>query len=262
MVVGSVHVTTSSPTPATKVPEISVAFWIVKILTTGLGETSSDFLVKTFDPIIVLPLAGLALAAAIALQWLSPRFSSVRYWLAVALVAVFGTMVADAVHVALGVPYAASTAGLGLALVVVFVAWHAIEKTLSIHSIVTRRREAFYWAAVLVTFALGTAAGDLTASTLGFGYFNSGLLFLILFLCPLVAQRLFRLDEVASFWTAYVLTRPLGASFADWIGVSHERGGLGLGTGIASVVLVILTSGIVSANKFNPAASQKVPIRP
>ena len=153
------------------------------------------------------------------------------------MVSVFGTMCADVVHVGLGVPYAVSTSVFAVALVVVFVSWSRVEHTLSIHSIVTTRRELFYWLAVTVTFALGTAVGDLTATTLHLGYFGSGVLFTVLFCLPAIGYAVFRLNSIAMFWTAYILTRPMGASFADWLGVSHERGGLDWGTGKVSLAL-------------------------
>jgi uncharacterized membrane-anchored protein len=236
-----------------KVPEVTMAFWAVKILTTGLGETTSDFLVRAFDPPLVIALSGIALALALTAQWIMPAFSKWRYWLAVSLVAVFGTMVADAIHVVLGVPYLISTVVFFGALLVVFACWWRIEGTLSIHSICTRRRESFYWLAVLSTFALGTAAGDMTATTLGLGYLFSGVLFLGAFLIPLAARRWAGSGEILTFWTAYILTRPLGASFADWLGVGPERGGIGLGTGFISLALSVVAWGIVAFSTFDAA---------
>lgn len=238
-----------------KVPEVSAIFWIAKVLTTGLGETSSDFLVKSLEPLLVIPVTAAALAVALALQLLSPRFEKWLYWTSVGLVAVFGTMVADAIHVVAGIPYLVSSVGFAVALAALFVAWFITEGTLSIHSIVTPKREAFYWVAVVVTFALGTASGDMTASSLRLGYALSGLLFLALFALPLIARRVARLNEALTFWTAYILTRPLGASFADWIGVGHDRGGLGFGTGLISLALLIVVIGVVYFGKFSAAQS-------
>jgi uncharacterized membrane-anchored protein len=160
------------------------------------------------------------------------------------MVAVFGTMAADVTHVVLGIPYLVSTVFFAVALAVIFVVWYASEKTLSIHSINTPRREMFYWATVIATFALGTAAGDLTAVTRGLGYFSSGVLFAVLFAVPALAYRLFGLNEVVAFWFAYIITRPLGASFADWLGKPY-LGGLGLGDTQVSLVLTILIIGFV-----------------
>ena len=155
------------------------------------------------------------------------------------MVAIFGTMAADVTHIVLHVPYIASTVFFAIALAIIFSIWYASEKTLSIHSINTPRRELFYWATVLATFALGTAAGDMTAATLGLGYFASGVLFAILFAIPALAYKLFGLNEIVAFWFAYIMTRPLGASFADWFAKPY-LGGLGLGDEKVSLVLTIL----------------------
>ena len=187
-----------------KVPEITLVFWVIKVLTTAMGEATSDFLVFEIDPVIAVILGAIGLAVAMTLQLLVRRYVPWIYWLAVAMVAVFGTMGADVVHIGLGIPYAVSTAFFALALAVVFAAWYACERTLSIHSIYTPRRELFYWATVMATFALGTAAGDMTASTIGLGYFTSGVMFAFLFVLPGLAHRLFRLNAIAAFWVAYI----------------------------------------------------------
>ncbi len=162
------------------------------------------------------------------------------YWLAVTMVAIFGTMAADVVHIVLGVPYIVSTIFFACVLTVIFIVWYKVEKTLSIHSIITPRRELFYWATVMATFALGTAAGDMTAVTFNLGYLTSGILFAVLFAIPLVAYKLFHINEVLTFWAAYIMTRPLGASFADWFGRAPDMGGIGFGTGKTSIVLTLL----------------------
>jgi uncharacterized membrane-anchored protein len=214
-----------------KVPEITVWFWVIKVLTTGMGETASDFMAHTLPPVVAVGLGGAGFAAALILQFAVRRYVTWIYWLAVVMVSVFGTMAADVLHVGFGVPYLVSTVFFSVVLAVVFVAWYRVERTLSIHRIDTRRREFFYWATVLATFALGTAAGDLTATTMGWGYFASGVVFAVAIAVPAVAHRRFGLAAVPAFWIAYVITRPLGASFADWMGVSHARHGLGWGTG-------------------------------
>ena len=162
------------------------------------------------------------------------------------MVAIFGTMVADAIHVALGMPYLTSTAGFAVVLGIIFAAWYGSEKTLSIQQINTARRECFYWATVMVTFALGTAAGDMTASTLGLGYFTSGLLFAVLFALPALVYWRSGGIAVGAFWLAYILTRPLGASFADWLGKARELGGVGIGTGPISLVLAMFIVSFVA----------------
>jgi uncharacterized membrane-anchored protein len=220
-----------------KVPEITLLFWVIKVLTTAMGEATSDFLVFEIDPVIAVILGAIGLAVAMSLQLLARRYVPWIYWLAVAMVAVFGTMSADVVHIGLGIPYAVSTGFFAFALAVVFAAWYACEKTLSIHSIYTPRRELFYWATVMTTFALGTAAGDMTASTMGLGYFTSGVMFAFLFVLPGLAYRLFRLNAILAFWVAYILTRPFGASFADWAGKAKNLSGLACSTSFAHAAI-------------------------
>ncbi len=227
-----------------KVPEVTIYFWIIKVLTTGMGETTSDFLAHRITPIIAVGCVGTALVVSLSVQFCVRRYIAWIYWTGIVMVSVFGTMAADVLHVGLGVPYLASTAAFIVVLAVIFVVWYCAEKTLSIHSIHTWRREFFYWATVIATFALGTATGDMTAVTLHLGYFTSGLMFAALIAVPAVAFR-FGLNPVFSFWFAYVITRPLGASFADWAGVSRARGGLALGTGpvslgLAAVIVVFV----------------------
>lgn len=231
--------------PLSKVPEITLYFWIIKILTTGMGEAFSDFLVGKIDPVVAVGIGGLAFVVALVFQFSVKRYIAWTYWLAVIMVSVFGTMAADVLHKGLGIPYLISTTFYAVVLIVIFVGWYLREKTLSIHSIYTTHREAFYWATVLITFALGTAAGDLTAATFGLGYFWSGILFAVIFTLPAVGYRLFGWNEVFSFWFAYIITRPLGASFADWMGKSHALGGLGWGDGPVSLAWAILIVGFI-----------------
>jgi uncharacterized membrane-anchored protein len=230
---------------ATKVPEITVLFWVAKLLTTAMGEAASDFLVFQIDPVIAVVIGAIAFTLAMTLQLLARRYEAPVYWLAVAMVAVFGTMGADVIHIGLGVPYVVSTLFFAVCLAVIFGTWYSIERTLSIHSIYTPRRELFYWATVMATFALGTAAGDMTATTMHLGYFASGVLFAVLFAIPAVAYGLLRMNAILTFWTAYVLTRPFGASFADWAGKSRGSSGLGLGTGEIAVILTVLIAALV-----------------
>lgn len=229
-----------------KVPEITALFWIIKVLTTGMGETTSDFFVRNFDPIVAVLVGFVVFVAALILQFAMKRYIPAVYWFAVVMVSVFGTMAADVTHIVLGVPYFASTAAFAVALAVIFLVWHRVEGTLSIHSIITPRREAFYWATVLVTFALGTAVGDLTATTLHLGYFASGIVFALVITIPAIAFRFFSLNAVGAFWFAYIVTRPLGASFADWMGVSSARGGLAWGTGAVSLAIAAIIIALVA----------------
>lgn len=222
---------------AAKVPEITALFWLVKLLTTGMGETASDYL--GHRSLVLAGLVGvIGLVAALRWQVRTTRYTAAAYWSAVAMVAVFGTMAADALHVIGGIPYAASTLFYAVVLAAVFVLWHRREGTLSIHSITSRSRELWYWATVFVTFALGTAAGDFTAAQLGWGYLPSAVLFAALIAVPALAWWRTRVSPVATFWAAYVLTRPLGASIADWVGKPASRSGLGLGDGPVTLVLL------------------------
>ena len=222
-----------------KVPEITAIFWIIKLLSTAMGESTTDYLVFQINPYVAVALGCIGLAVALILQLLVRRYIAWVYWLAVVMVAVFGTMVADVAHVVLHIPYLVSTAFFVTALAIIFVIWYASERTLSIHTIYRGRRELFYWATVIATFALGTAAGDMTASTLHLGYFGSFVLFAVLFALPGLAYWLFGLNGIVAFWLAYIMTRPLGASFADWLGKPY-LGGLGLNDGKVALVLTFL----------------------
>jgi uncharacterized membrane-anchored protein len=223
-----------------KVPEVAAAFWITKVLTTAMGEATSDTLVHQLPPVVAVALGFVGLVVALGLQFAAPRYVPWIYWLAVVMVAVFGTMAADVLHIQFGIPYAVSSVFFAVVLAGVFVVWYSTEHTLSIHTINTRRRETFYWLTVLATFALGTATGDMTASTFHLGYFVSGVAFTILIAVPAVAHRWFGLNAIFAFWFAYIVTRPLGASYADWLGVSHARGGLNWGSGTVSLGLTVL----------------------
>ena len=229
---------------AAKVPEITVLFWIIKILTTGTGEAASDYLASG-NLVLAGGLGALGFAVAMWVQFRTRWYVAAAYWFAVLMVAVFGTMAADALHKVIGIPYVITTAFYAGALAVVFGLWRRTEGTLSIHSIRSRRRELWYWLTVLLTFALGTAAGDLTAFVLHLGYFWSGVLFTAAIAVPAVGRQ-FGLNPVVAFWAAYVLTRPLGASFADWFGKSPALGGLGWGddvvSGAATVVIALLVA--------------------
>ncbi|MEO6116032.1 MAG: hypothetical protein ABIP33_06575 [Pseudolysinimonas sp.] len=228
-----------------RVPDPTVMFWTLKILTTGVGEVASDFLVRTFDPVVVVLIAAVAFAGVAALQLTARRYVPWRYWFFVFAVAVFGTMIADVAHLVIGIPYAITTTIFALVLLSIFVLWRRREGTLSVHSIDTSRREVFYWLTVSATFALGTAFGDFTATTAGLGYLDSGFLFLALFAIPGVL-RLLGLPATAAFWWAYILTRPLGASFADWLAVPPARGGLDVGyLPITGVGVALIAVGVI-----------------
>lgn len=229
-----------------KVPEVGLLFWIIKLLTTALGESTSDFLVNTFNPYAVVIAGFFGFVAVLLLQFSTKRYIPWIYWLTVVMVAVFGTMAADVIHVALGIPYIVSTIAFAVILVIIFILWAKTEKTLSVHSITTTRRELFYWATVSATFALGTAAGDLLAYSAHLGFLSAGIVFAIIFALPALGYWLFRLNAVFAFWFAYILTRPLGASFADWTGKTQSAGGLGWGDGPVATVLVLLIIALVA----------------
>lgn len=221
---------------AAKVPEIGVMFWLIKLITTGVGEAASDFMGQTFIPLAgVVGIGGMYLAFRWQLR--AREYRAPVYWFAVLMVAVFGTMVADGLKMT-GLSYAITTPLFALGLAYVFRRWHQEEGTLSIHSITTRRREAFYWSAVLMSFALGTAAGDLTAIQLNIGYWDSAVLFGIAMAIPAVAWKL-GLSPIIAFWACYILTRPLGASFADGFSKPINETGLNMGDGpVAAIGLV------------------------
>lgn len=231
-----------------RVPEPTVAFWAAKAASTALGEAVSDFSIRVTEPQLAVALGFVLFAAALALQLSRRRYVPGTYWLTVAAVGVFGTMAADVVHVVIGLPYIVSAAMYAAILAMVFVLWRRSTGTLSVHSVTTTRSELFYWAAVIGTFALGTAVGDLTAVGLEFGYGGSILLFALAILVPAAGYRWGRWNAVLAFWTAYVLTRPLGASVADGLAKPLGEGGLGVGSGWVSLgfagILLVLVWGM------------------
>src|SRR5882757_9786019 len=222
-----------------KVPEVTIYFWIVKVLCTTVGESAADFLNVNlnFGLTGVSVVTGVLLVVALFVQFSANRYIPSRYWLAVALVSVFGTLVTDNLTDSVGLPLEASTVIFGVLLALTFLVWYRIENTLSIHSIFTRRREAFYWLAILFTFALGTAAGDLAAESMGLGYLVSGIIFCSLIAAVSIAWR-FKLNAVLAFWIAYILTRPVGASLGDYLSQPTKDGGLGLGTVITTFLFL------------------------
>ena len=228
---------------ASKVPEVTVYFWIVKILTTGMGEAAADYVQSLVRPVLAVVLTGLLLLAGVAVQLRTRRYLAGVYWTAVVMVSVFGTIEADVLRHKLGLSNQVNTLIWLVALAAAFLAWYRTERTLSIHSIHTRRREVFYWATVMITFALGTAAGDWTAKSVGLGWLASALLFSAAMAVPAVLHRWAGLNAVLAFWTAYVLTRPVGASFADWMADDRASGGLGWG----KLMTTVVTSALIVA---------------
>jgi uncharacterized membrane-anchored protein len=223
-----------------KVPEITLYFWVIKVLCTTVGETAADFLNTNLG----LGLSGTSyimsavLIAALVAQFATTRYRPGIYWLAVVLISVVGTLISDNLVDGYGIPLQTTTIAFGIALAITFAVWYASERTLSIHTIFTTRREAFYWAAVLFTFALGTSAGDYLSEQLALGYLNALFLFAGAIAVVAVAHFVFRINAILSFWVAYILTRPLGASIGDYMSSPKAEGGLGLGTTVTSFIFL------------------------
>ena len=226
------------PPVAAKVPEVILLFWVVKILTTAGGEATSDYL-KTWGNLGGGGTEVALFVIGFALQFGTRRYRAWAYWSFAYAIAILGTGVSDFLHLDVHISYAGTTLLWAVVLVAIFLVWHRVEGTLSIHSITTQRRECFYWATVFATFALGTALGDFTATALGLGYLASGILFGIVILIPAVAWWKLHLNAVAAFWCAYVVTRPLGASFADYISKPPTTSGIGFGDGPTAMVFTI-----------------------
>jgi uncharacterized membrane-anchored protein len=246
----------------TKVPEIGLMFWVLKLLTTGMGEAMSDFLGQQSVPLAAL-IGIVGIWVALRLQLRQTEYRAVYYWFAVMMVAIFGTMVADGIRDGVGIGYEVTTPLFAVVTAVIFYAWYRSEGTLSIHSITTPRRERFYWAAVLATFALGTAAGDLTAYALNLGFFPSAVLFAAIISMPAIGWWRFNLNPIVGFWAAYIVTRPLGASFADGFS-KPTNGGLNLGDGLVAGLELVVFIGLVAyvaRTKIDVQPSRKHPHR-
>jgi uncharacterized membrane-anchored protein len=230
-----------------KVPEITLIFWVIKVLATTVGETAADFLNVDlgFGLTVTSLVMAVLLIAALAVQFKTRRYVPAIYWLAVVLISIVGTLITDNLTDSLGVPLWVTTLVFAVALGVIFASWFASERTLSIHSIFTSRRETFYWLAVLFTFALGTAAGDLVAEGLNLGFFVALLVFAGAIALVAVAYVVFHLNSIAAFWIAYILTRPLGASMGDLLSQSTNDGGIGLGTTGTSVLFLAVILALV-----------------
>jgi uncharacterized membrane-anchored protein len=246
-----------------KVPEITLYFWIIKILCTTVGETFADFINETLgfglhNTTIVM---GVLLAITLFFQFRARKYIPTIYWLAIVLISVFGTLVTDNLTDGLGISLLTSTIVFAILLAGTFMVWYRKEKTLSIHSIVTRQRESFYWLTILFTFALGTALGDLIAETFNLGYLITLGLFVVLIAIVALGHFRFKWNAVLSFWIAYILTRPLGASIGDYLSQARTDGGLGLGTTITSIIFLAAILGTViylSITKKDTIPSQNI----
>lgn len=238
---------TTTRTLLNKVPEITLYFWVIKILCTTVGETAADFLNVNLNAGLTITsiVTGVLLAVALCFQFRVKKYVPSIYWLTVALVSVFGTLVTDNLTDKTGLPLQVSTLIFATLLGITFLAWYISEKTLSIHSIFTRKREAWYWLTILFTFALGTASGDLMAEGLGLGYFTTGLIVAGVIAATALAWRL-KMNSILSFWIIYILTRPLGASIGDFLSQPTNHGGLGLGASTTSLLFLLAISGTVA----------------
>lgn len=233
--------TTASPSlPENRVPEVTVEFWLIKLMAVTMGETAADYLAVNLGfglTVTSIVMTGV-LIAALWFQFAQKRYVPTVYWTAVVLISIVGTLVTDNLVDNFGVALQTTAIWFTLSLGATFALWYAAERTLSIHSIVTARREAFYWLAILFTFALGTAAGDLVAEVFALGYLTTGILFAAIIAVIAVAYYVFRTDAVLAFWLAYIFTRPLGASFGDLLSQPVEYGGLGFGTILTSFIFL------------------------
>ncbi len=230
-----------------KVPEVTIFFWIIKILCTTVGETFSDFINVTLGLGLTLTtvIMGAAFLISVYLQVRAAKYYPGLYWLTVVLISVFGTLVTDNLTDGLGVPLELSTAVFSLLLIMTFLLWYLREGTLSIHSVYTRKREVFYWLTILFTFALGTALGDLYSEQLGLGYLLTGIIVACIICLVYLIRKFFNLDSVLAFWIAYILTRPLGASLGDYLSQPRKYGGLGMGTTITSLIFLLAIFGVI-----------------
>jgi len=238
---------TANTSMLNKVPEVTLWFWIIKILSTTVGETGADYLAVHvgLGALLTGAVMGALLIAAMILQLRADRYVPWRYWLAVVLVSVVGTQITDALTDGLGVSLYLSTTVFGISLALIFAAWYRSERTLSIRTIVTRRRELFYWAAILCTFALGTAAGDLATEALGLG-FQLGVVVFAAVIAATAAAYYLGAGEVLTFWIAYIFTRPLGASLGDLLSQARTYGGLGFGTAVTSALFLAVIVALVT----------------
>jgi uncharacterized membrane-anchored protein len=231
-----------------RVPEVVFIFWLIKMMSTTVGETFADYLSTTLNLGLNTTSAVMSVLLIIALlnQFRLQRYVPAMYWIVVVLMSITGTLITDGLVGIFGVSMLTLSIVFSAVLAVTFALWYANEKTLAMHSIHTAKRERFYWAAILLTFALGTATGDLLAENLKLGYLQSGLLFSLVIGAIALAYRYFKLNAVLAFWLAYILTRPLGASIGDLLSQAKDVGGLGFGTtGTSMLFLSIITSLVI-----------------
>ena len=231
-----------------RVPRVTPDFWLIKLMAVTMGETAADYLAVQFGLGLTNTslLMTAVLGAVLVWQFSQKRYVPAPYWTAVVLISIVGTLITDNLVDNLGVPLTVTTAAFSVALAATFLAWNTLEGTLSIHKVTTNRREGFYWLAILFTFALGTAAGDLVAEQFSLGYLATGILFAMVITSLALGYFFLGLNEISAFWLVYILTRPLGASFGDLLSQPHRYGGFGLGTIITSLVFLLVIAGIVA----------------
>ena len=230
-----------------RVPKVTADFWLIKLMAVTVGETAADYLGVNLGLGLsaTTMIMSAVLGVALILQFAQKKYVPAPYWAAVVLVSVVGTLITDNLVDNFGVRLETTTIFFSLALIITFAVWYAYEKTLSIHTVFTTRREMFYWLAVMFTFALGTAAGDLVAESLNIGYLITGFIFAGVIAAIAVAYFVFHIDAILAFWLAYILTRPLGASFGDLLSQPYEYGGMGFGTIITSLLFLGTIAAIV-----------------
>ena len=243
-----------------KVPEVTLYFWVIKIMATTVGETAADFLNFNlhFGLTGTSVFMGVLLAGFLFIQMRSQKYVPWMYWMVVVLISIVGTLITDNLVDNFGVSLETTTIVFSLALLATFIFWYVSEKTLSIHTIYSTKREWFYWATILFTFALGTAAGDLAAEGLKLGYANSTFMFGAMIAVVTLFYYAFKANAVLAFWVAYILTRPLGASFGDYLAQPSENGGIGLGTIATSILFLAAILGMVTYLSFSKKAAGKV----
>ena len=245
-----------------RVPKVTVDFWLVKLMAVTVGETAADYLNQNLGLGLSMTswLMSGFLIAALIFQFAQRKYVPWIYWLVVVFVSIVGTLITDNLVDNLGVSLETTTVAFSIALIATFALWYAFERTLSIHTIYTMRREAFYWLAILLTFALGTAAGDLAAESLGLGYLQAGLMYGAVICAVAIAYYGFRVNAIAAFWVAYIVTRPMGASFGDLLSQSVANGGLGLGTVITSLIFLFCIAVLVIYMMLSRDGEETVPV--
>jgi uncharacterized membrane-anchored protein len=248
-----------------KVPEITIVFWLIKMMSTTVGETAADFLNMdlNFGLTNTSIITGILLAISLFYQMHAPRYKPALYWVTVVFISIFGTLITDNLTDVWQIPLGVSSLFFSIILGVTFVVWYRQEKTLSIHSIDSLSRESFYWLAILATFALGTAVGDWLAEGLGLGYSSAAIFFGVWISIITIACFIFRANKVFCFWAAYILTRPFGAACGDLLSQPVENGGMGLGANLTSLIfgvaIVVMVGGLVANDwrKGESTAGQK-----